>query len=43
MAFYLIYLAGILALAILPAAREDSWRRVAVQRCGVPAPGLRDV
>lgn len=27
-AFYLIYLAGILALAILPAAREDSWRRL---------------
>lgn len=27
-AFYLIYLAGILLLAILPAAREDSWRRL---------------
>lgn len=27
-AFYLIYLAGILALAILPASREDSWRRL---------------
>jgi uncharacterized membrane protein len=27
-AFYLIYLGGILMLAILPAAREDSWRRL---------------
>ncbi|NQE60894.1 DUF2177 family protein [Caulobacter sp. RHG1] len=27
-AFYLIYLLGILLLAILPAAREDSWRRL---------------
>ncbi|WP_184719964.1 DUF2177 family protein [Caulobacter sp.] len=27
-AFYLIYLFGILLLAILPAAREDSWRRL---------------
>lgn len=26
--FYLTYLAGILLLAILPAAREDSWRRL---------------
>lgn len=26
--FYLTYLAGLLLLAILPAAREDSWRRL---------------
>lgn len=33
-AFYLIYLAGVLVLAILPAAREDSWRRL-VQNAAV--------
>jgi len=29
-AFYLIYLTAIMLLAVLPAAREDSWRRLLV-------------
>lgn len=28
--FYLTYLAGILVLAIMPAAREESWRRLVI-------------